>query len=338
MAADAATKGLREVAAGGTLAIITDEPHPPYDRPPLSKGLWKGKPIEKIWRKTLTRSVDLITNRRVVSLDPGARQVVDDRGEVYRYEKLLLATGGTPRRLPVAGDIPVYYRTLEDYKALRTLADRKQDFVVIGGGFIGSEVAAALALNGRNVTMVFPESGLCGRVFPADLAAHVGRCYTQKGVRVLTGRSVAGVLRDGDSVEVRLGDGTALKADAVVAGLGIIPNTALAAQAGVKTDNGIAVSETLQTTHPDIFAAGDVANFMCPALGVRTRVEHEDNANTMGRIAGRNMAGAQELYRHLPYFYSDLFDDDLDAVAQRLDDARLRATVGTVWARGANAQ
>lgn len=316
MAADAATKGLRELDAGGTLAIVTDEPHPPYDRPPLSKGLWKGKPIEKIWRKTLTRNVELIASRRVVSLDPGARQVMDDQGEIYRYEKLLLATGGTPRRIPAAGDVPIYFRTLNDYNALRALADQKQHFVVIGGGFIGSEVAAALAMNGRTVTMAFPEVNLCGRVFPEDLAGHVHRCYAQKGVRIRAGRSVSRVARDGDSVAVHLDDGTVLAADAVVAGLGILPNTALASQAGLKTDNGIVVNEALQTAHPDIFAAGDVASFACQALGVRTRVEHEDNANTMGKTAGRNMAGAQDAYRHLPYFYSDLFDDGYEAVGE----------------------
>lgn len=314
MTADSATKGIRSTDPNGTIGLITAEPAPPYDRPPLSKGLWKGKPLGSIWRDTEGRGVTIMMGRTAVSLDPDKQEVVDDQGATYRYENLLLATGGTPRRHPSDGSMPIYYRTLDDYWKLRGLAERHHRFVVVGGGFIGSEMAAALAMNGKQVTMAFFESGICGRVLPPDLSDRMNRYYEAKGVRVMQGRGITHIARAADGVEVCLEDGNILTGDAAIAGLGIAPNTDLATQAGLRVDNGIAVDERLRTSRANIYAAGDAASYPCAALNKRLRMEHEDNANEMGALAGRNMAGGTEAYRHLPYFYSDLFEVGYEAI------------------------
>ena len=315
MTADAACKGIREHDADGTIGLVGDDPHPPYKRPPLTKALWSGAEEGSIWRGTDEATVDLQLGRRIVALDLEARRATDDRGDEYAYERLLLATGGRPRVVPGWGDDVVYFRTLDDYRLVRERADVKARFVVIGGGFIGSEIAAALVANGCTVTMVFPEPGIGWRLFPADLAAAVTEDYRSRGVEVLAGASVEGVERDGDVMRVRLGDDRVLEVDVVVAGLGIEPNVELAAAAGLPVDGGIVVDEYGRVGgREEVFAAGDVARFPVPALGEQTRVEHEDHANTHGRMVGANMAGAGEPYDHLPFFYSDLFDLGYEAV------------------------
>ena len=326
MTADAAIGGIREVDPSGSVGLIGADSHPPYDRPPLSKGLWKGKPLESIWRKTDRQGVTLHLGRQARTLDPPNKRVTDDQGTVYTFDKLLLATGGTPRRLPFGGDDIIYFRTLDDYERLRALTGQGQRFAVIGGGFIGSEIAAALTMNGKNVVMAFPGDGIGSRIFPADLARFLNDFYRQKGVEVLAGERVTGwEMRQGKPVlktrNAQTQGDREIAADAVVAGIGIQPNVELAQAAGLEVDNGIRVDRGLRTSHPDIYAAGDVANFYNPALDQRLRVEHEDNANTMGRLAGQAMAGRTVSYDHLPSFYSDLFELGFEAVGEV--DARL---------------
>lgn len=316
MTADAAVHGIRERDKTGTIAMLCGENHPPYDRPPLSKKLWTGKPLDVIWRMPGETGAVVFLNTLAVKGDAAAKTVTDNHGEVYGYEKLLLATGGAPRRLPFADDGVIYFRTLDDYRRLRALADRNSEFVVIGGGFIGSEIAAALAMNSCRVTMVFPDSGIGARIYPQALSDFLNGYFRDKGVTVLAGETVRAVKKDGARFIVETGSGNALSADAVVAGIGIEPETALAKSLGLKVDNGIEVDEQLRAAQPDIYAAGDVANFYSAALDMRRRVEHEDNANTMGAMAGRNMAGASEKYDYLPYFYSDLFDLGYEAVGE----------------------
>ena len=321
MTADAAVRAIREADPNGSIGLIGAEIDPPYDRPPLSKGLWKGKPLVKIWRGTEARSVDLHLGRTAATLEPHDKRVTDDQGGSYTFEKLLLATGGTPRRLRIDDDPTIYFRTLDDYRRLRSLSEQGQRFGVIGGGFIGSEIAAALAMNGKEVTMVFPGEAIGGHVFPHDLGLFLNDLYRRKGVQVLAGQAVTGVERRGGRLVMRIGDRQEIEVDGVVAGLGLEPNVELAASAGLRISNGIVVDSRLRTSHPDIYAAGDVAAFHNPALEKRIRVEHEDNANTMGRCAGRNMAGEAAPYRYLPSFYSDLFDLGYEAVGDL--DARL---------------
>jgi NADPH-dependent 2,4-dienoyl-CoA reductase/sulfur reductase-like enzyme len=194
---------------------------------------------------------------------------------------------------------------------------------VIGGGFIGSEIAAALTMNGCNVTILFPEPGIGARLFPSDLSAYVNDYYRSKGVEVLDGEKVASIEPDGDGYRVETESGKSVEADEVVAGLGIVPNTDLAESLGLEVDDGIVVDDRGRAGgRDDLFAAGDVARFPVAALGGARRVEHEDHANTHGRHVGANMAGADAPYDHLPFFYSDLFELGYEAVGDvdsRLD-------------------
>lgn len=316
MTGDAAARAIREADPAAAVGLISAEEHPPYARPPLSKGLWKGDPESGIWRRTEAAGVQLRLGRRVTAIDAAARTVTDDHGESVTYGRLLLATGGAPRRLPRDTEQIIYFRTYDDYRRLRALAGESLRFVVLGGGFIGSEIAAALRMAGREVVMLVPEDGIGARVFPADLSAALVDYYREQGVEVRTGEGVAGLTPRGGQVILETTRGRELPGDVIVAGLGIRPDVNLAEQAGVRVENGIVVDELLRSSVPDIYAAGDVANFHSPALGKRLRVEHEDNANTMGAAAGRAMAGQGVPYTHLPFFYSDLFSLGYEAVGE----------------------
>ena len=317
LTADAACKGIREVDPDGTIMLVGEEAYAPYARPPLSKGLWKGDAESTIWRGTARLGVDVRLGRRIIALDLRERVATDGEGQRYGYDRLLLATGGRPRRLPFGDDV-IYFRTLDDYRHLRTLADHGSRFVVIGGGFIGSEIAAALARTGCSVTMVFPEPGIGWRIFPAELSVALNDYYRNRGVKLVPGASVVGIERD----RITLGDGRMLDADAVVAGIGIEPNVELAAEAGLPVTNGIVVDALGRVGgRREVFAAGDVARFPVAGLGGDLRVEHEDHAKSHGRRVGASMAGAAEPYDHLPFFYSDLFDLGYEAVGE-LDSQR----------------
>jgi 3-phenylpropionate/trans-cinnamate dioxygenase ferredoxin reductase subunit len=316
MTADSAIRSIRKIDNSGTIIMFSDEHDPPYDRPPLSKSLWKETPFDSIWHSLNGLNIDLHLGRKVVALDAGEKIVTDDDGNDHTYEKLLLATGGSVRRLQDADDSVIYFRTAADYRRLRSLSERGSDFVVIGGGFIGSEVAAALAMNGKRVAMIFPSNAIGSRIYPRPLAEFLNSYYREKGVTLVANETVRSVHRSGDKTIVTTGKGLEIHADGVVAGLGIQPNTELAERAGLKVDNGIVVDELLRTSDRDIYAAGDVANFYSAALDHRMRVEHEDNANVMGEMAGRNMTGQSDIYSHQPFFYSDLFDLGYEAVGE----------------------
>jgi 3-phenylpropionate/trans-cinnamate dioxygenase ferredoxin reductase component len=322
MTADSACRGIRDHDSDGTIGLFGAEPHEPYVRPPLSKALWSGKEEASIFRGTPELGVDVHVGRRVVSLDLAARNVTDDTGESHAYEKLLLATGGMPRQLPGDSSDVIYFRTLDDYHHLRDLAGDGVRVAVIGGGFIGSEIAAALATNGCAVTIVFPDPGIGARLFPPDLSAFVNDYYRGKGVTVLAEELVETISSD----TVTTKRGTVIESDAIVAGLGIVPATDVAEAAGLEVDDGILVDELgCAGGRDDVFAAGDVARFPVSALGGTRRVEHEDHANTHGRAVGANMAGAGQPYDHLPFFYSDLFDLGYEAVGDV--DSRLDTVV-----------
>ena len=321
MTADAAARGIRELDASGTIGIISSEIDAPYSRPPLSKALWKGDEESTVWRGTDSVGVGMHLGRTAVSADASSRVVSDDQGDEYGYHSLLLATGGSPRAFPFPAEGVIYYRTFRDYRALRELAGQRERFAVIGGGFIGSEVAAALRMNGRQVVMIMPEQGIGARVFPSDLSQNVLSYYREKGVDVRPGTKVTSIDVSGNGFRVGLAAGEPVTVDGVVAGLGIVPNTALGTSLGLTTTDGIDVDERLRTSANGVFAAGDVARFEYKALGRRLRVEHEDNALTMGHAAGRSMAGDDAPYDHLPFFYSDLFDLGYEAVG--LLDSRL---------------
>ena len=325
MTADAAVQGIREVDVNGTVGAISMEKDPPYDRPPLTKGLWKDKSLDSIWRSAAKQNATLHLGRTVKSLDVKKKEATDDQGTVYSFEKLLLATGGEPRLLPFESDKIIYYRTVGDYRRLRALTEKGKRFIVIGGGFIGSEIAASLAMNGKKVSLLFPGPSIGNRIYPRSLSQFLNSYYQEKGVTVAPGETAVALEERNSELVIKTKGGKQFTADGVVAGLGIEPSTDLAAKAGLKVENGIIVDAFLQTSVPDVFAAGDVASFHNPALDQRLRVEHEDNANTMGKMAGRNMAGKREPYDHLPFFYSDLFDLGYEAVGEL--DSKLEIVV-----------
>jgi len=312
MTGDSACRGIRDHDPDGSIAIFTTEQHDPYARPPLTKALWTGKEESSVWRGTSDLGVEIHHGRRIVELDLGERAATDDAGDTHSYEKILLATGGSPRRLPSDhGSDVIYYRTLDHYRRLHGLAGDGVRATVIGGGFIGSELAAALASNGCEVTIVFPDRGIGARLFPAELSSFVNDYYRGKGVTVVTDQLVESVT-DG---AVTTKDGSRIEADVIVAGLGIVAETDLAESSGLEVYDGILVDEYGRAgARDDVFAAGDAARFPVAALGGTRRVEHEDHANTHGRIVGANMAGAGTPYDHIPFFYSDLFELGYEAV------------------------
>jgi len=322
LAAVSAVEGIRELDKAGSILLLSQEKHLPYHRPPLTKQLWSGKKkVEDIFVKGQgfydDNGVRLMLSTRAVAIDARRKTVTDDKGRTSRFNKLLLATGGSPKRLPIPGadlDGVCYYRYLDDYLATRPAAADGKSAVVIGGGFIGSEIAAALTLNHVAVTMIFHGACLCDRVFPAELGQAIQERYRQRGVNILSGDRPATISRAGGRWITRTANGRQVESDLVLVGVGIEPSASLAQAAGLRTDNGIVVNERLQTSHPDIFAAGDNALFPYQALGVSARVEHWDNALNQGKWAGRNMAGANDSFTHMPYFYSDLFEFGYEAV------------------------
>ncbi|RPI19153.1 MAG: NAD(P)/FAD-dependent oxidoreductase [Ignavibacteriae bacterium] len=316
MTGDSAVKGIREVDKDGSIAMFSREPDPPYNRPPLTKDLWKGSEIEKIWKKTNEQNVDIFLETSIEQINASDKTVVDSKGDVHSYVKLLVATGGTTIKLPFENDEVTYYRMLKDYEYIHTLSESKKDFAVIGSGFIGSEISAALRMNGRNVTMIFPENLIGIKIYPHDLAEYITDYYRNKGVNLVSEDKVKGIKKQNGKHILNTESGKEIKADHIIAGIGIKPDVALAAKAGVKTENGIIVDEFLRTNIDDIYAAGDAANFYNPLLDKRIRVEHADNANKMGKAAGRNMAGKEEPYEYLPFFYSDMFELGYEAIGE----------------------
>jgi 3-phenylpropionate/trans-cinnamate dioxygenase ferredoxin reductase subunit len=318
MAADSAARAIRAVDGDGSIGLVSAEPDPPYDRPPLTKGLWKDTAPEAIWRGTAELGVDLLLDRRIIRVEADDRTVTDDRGTVHSWDKLLLATGGTPRLLPGAPPQVIHFRTWRDYQRLRAAIEGKRRVAVIGGGFIGSELAAALAMNGKEVALIFPDVGIAQRVFPETHATFLNGYYRERGVDVRARSTLHGVRRSGErmllSVSGPDGGLETLRVDVVVVGIGTDPATGLAESAGVPVEDGILVDGTMRTEHPAIWAAGDTASVWSSVLGRRVRVEHEDQANTTGAHAGRAMAGEAAELDHLPFFYSDLFDLGYEAV------------------------
>ncbi len=322
LAGASAIQGIRELDGNGPILLLGNEIHLPYDRPPLSKKLWLGKKkVEDIYvhdrRFYENNGVDLVLGSTVNSLDAEKKTVADDRGRTYRYKKLLLATGGIPAKLPIPGgdlDGICYYRYLDDYLKMRKEATEGKSATVIGGGFIGSEIAAALAVNKIEVTMIFPGSYICSRVFPEYLGRAVQQRFIGRGVRIRAGEVPASFERSGDRFITTTKTGKSIESDMVVAGVGIKPAIELAQGANLKTGNGIIVDEYLQSSDPDIYAAGDNALFPYQALGRQMRLEHWDCALNQGKHAGRNMTGAREPFIYMPYFFSDLFEFGYEAV------------------------
>ncbi|MBI5624091.1 MAG: FAD-dependent oxidoreductase [Elusimicrobia bacterium] len=324
LAGASAAQAIRRRDANGSILILTDEPHHPYDRPPLTKALWlQGKPPEYVFlheREFYERKViDIRTGTRAVGIDPVNRVVTDTHCRQFLYDKLLLATGGAPRRLDAQGggaEGVCHYRTLDDYLATRLLARPGRSALVVGGGFIGSELAAALASKEVDVTMAFTSPYLCSHVFPEPLGRALQARFREHGVRILTRDTPVALSHGRGRYSVATKGGRRLDTDMVLVGVGIDPEVSLAQTAGLAARDGVEVDEYLQTSAPDIYAAGDNCSFPSLPWGRRRRIEHWDNAAEQGRVAGENMAGGHENYSHLPFFFSDLFDFGYEAVGE----------------------
>jgi len=324
LAGVSAIEGIREQDPHGAILMFCGEKHLPYDRPPLSKKLWFGsKKVEDIFLHDQSfyakNGVELVPGRSIIKVDAGSKTIEDDASNVYRYNKLLLATGGTPRTLTIPGNDLAgicYYRTLDDYQRMRSELGKGKSAIVIGGGFIGTEIAAALTINEIAVTMIFPEPYIVNRVFPELLGLAIQKEYVKRGVTILANDKPLSIERSNRRFVTSTGSGKQIESDAVIVGIGIAPSIELAARAGLRTGNGIIVDQYLQTSAPDIYAAGDNAYFPYQTLARETRVEHWDNALNQGKYAGRNMAGAREAYDYMPYFFSDLFQFGYEAVGE----------------------
>ncbi len=331
MTGDAAVKAIRKGDPDGSILLISEEEVAPYKRPLLSKGLWKGDDEKKLDLKTGATAAEVRLGKRATAVDLQKREVHLDDGEVAGYERLLFATGAHARELPGApsGGPVLAYRHVSDYRSARERSGPGRTAIIVGGGFIGAEMAAALTLAGSTVHVVFPEDHLGAGRLPQEIAELVGKKYREQGVAIHAGRKLVSTTVRGDTVEADLDDGTHLVADLMVVGIGAVPNDELARAAGLKVDNGIWVDEHLRASLANgapavsgtlgVYAAGDVANFAFPGMGRRLRIEHEDNAYYMGAAAGREMVASVkgepgEPFTHLPFFYSDLFDDGYEAI------------------------
>ncbi len=321
MTGAAAVMGIRQEDREGRIAMFTKENFRPYNRPPLSKGLWTGKDIKEIMRPLEKFDVDLFLETHVTKILPTENAILTENDEKFTYEKLLLANGGEPITLPDTPKGVIYFRTLDDFQRLSERMNKGERFCVIGGGFIGSEIAAALNKKDKNVTMIFPEVGISGYLFPDNHSLFLNEYYREKGINIFSGHLVEAINKKGETflVDIKNLETESISThefDGVIVGIGIQPNIQIAQEAGINTDDGILVNRQLQTNIENIFAAGDVAQFYSPHLDKKVRVEHEDNANNMGLLAGKNMTGSMETYDHLPFFYSDLFDLGYEAVGE----------------------
>ncbi|TVR66794.1 MAG: NAD(P)/FAD-dependent oxidoreductase [Gemmatimonadales bacterium] len=338
MTADAAVRGIRSVDPEGGIRVLCAEPHPPYDRPPLSKGLWKGESEDRIGRDTADLEVDLRLGTRAVRLETDPLTVVDDGGTRHSARKILLATGARPRRLSGADDGVTYFRTLDDYRRLREGAEAAARIAVVGGGFIGCEVAASLAgSTDAEIHLFFPEKTPLGGRIPPPFGGHLARVLEELGIQVHAETGIQGVQPAPDAQHrLQAADGASPDGldlagtpfDLVVAGLGVEPCTELADEAGLTVDGGIVVDHGLQTSLPGVWAAGDVTRFPLSLTGRREMLGHEEHANESGMMAGQAMAGESVHYDPLPYVYSGMGDLTLEVVGLPSPDDEAEAVPG----------
>ena len=332
MTAASAAETLRRAEFDGRIVIVGRERHLPYERPPLSKEYLRGEQgrdalpaMDQDWYDE--QDVELRTGTEVVSLDAGAPSIELADGEVLDADAVLLATGGTPRRMPAEPSERVrYLRTIEDADRIRELMASGR-LVVVGAGFIGAEVAASARSRGVEVTLLERNGTPLARALGEEVGRLYGEIHRDHGVDLRTGALVDSIDETADGVVVRLGEGSAVEADAVLVGVGIAPNTDLAEAAGLDVEDGILVDERCRTSADAVFAAGDVANHLHPLFG-RLRVEHFDNAIKMGAAAARAMLGSEEVFDDPHWFWSDQYDVNLQyaGFARRWDQVVIRGS------------
>jgi 3-phenylpropionate/trans-cinnamate dioxygenase ferredoxin reductase subunit len=316
LASSQAAKMLAMKDPGSSVLMVCREPHLPYDRPPLSKEFLRGEksPEEIIYDPASffdEKNIDVRIGESVARLDADAKSATLAGGEAIRFEKALIATGGTPIRLAVpGGSLPGihYLRSVEDAEAIRSQAVVGARAVVVGAGFIGMELAASLTTLGVKTTVIEALPHVWAKLLDRELAGFVSRYCEERGVSFFTGETVSAFFGESRVQTVATGSGREIECDFVCVGVGIRPETDLARTAGLEVDDGVVVNDRLQTSHPDIFAAGDAANFIDPIFGRRRRVEHWGHAEYSGQIAALNMTGQAQPYDLLSYGWSDVFD------------------------------
>ncbi len=312
-----AAQALRDEGFDGSVVLIGEEHELPYERPPLSKDYLMGKSgKEKLYALPADwyaeNNVELRLGQTVTGIDRAAKQVSLASGDTLGYTKLLLTTGSAPRKLTVPGADAAgvhYLRRVEDSDAIKAAFDGASRIAVIGAGWIGLETASAARTAGVEVTVIEMAELPLLRVLGREVAQVFADLHTANGTELISGASVAEIIvSEGKASGVRLGDGREVQADAVIVGVGITPNVGLAADAGLDVDNGIVVDARLQTSDPDVFAAGDVANAFHPAYDKHVRVEHWSNARHQPRAAAKAMLGQDVSYDRVPYFFTDQYD------------------------------
>ena len=329
----------------GELTIVSADAALPYERPPLSKSYLAGKDNEEairinsedFYRKN---GIQVTLNCDISSVDPGRKRLVAKSGDEFLFEKLVIATGARPRMLQIPGANLKnlrYLRSMADSKAIRESAEKMKRVVVVGGGFIGMEVAAVLAQKGIEVVMVLNEDRIWKRLFTPQMSDFFESYYAARGVRVMKNATIRELRGDGGVNAVLLARGEAIPCDMVVAGIGVAPVTDMLSGSGIEVGDGVTVNEYLETNHADVYAAGDVANYPDAIFGKRRRVEHWDNAVTQGQYCARALMGERTPFKHVPYFFSDVFDlsyeywGDSSAADQTIHRGDLSSKSFSVW-------
>jgi 3-phenylpropionate/trans-cinnamate dioxygenase ferredoxin reductase subunit len=327
-------KTLRDQGFDGRIVMLSDERHPPHERPPLSKQVLLGEAepeVCNLWPADQWAALDVEFRggAKVANLHPAAHTVETSRGEKIAFAKLMIATGARPRNLPTHGtDLKGvhYLRYIGDALMIRERLQPGATVVVVGGGWIGLEVAAAAKKRGAHAVVVEFADRLCARALSPDMSEAILDLHTKHGVDVRLKKTVVRLEGDGVLERVVLDDGRDIAAQCAVIGVGVVPNFELAAEAGLDVDNGIVVDETGRTSHPDIYAAGDVTNHPNALLGRRIRLESWENAQNQAIAAAKAMLGKPEPYAEIPWFWSDQYDANIQLVGlpERYDEVAVR--------------
>lgn len=322
-AAGQAAASLRQEGYEGAITMIGNEPYIPYQRPPLSKKFLAGEiGIDRVYFKPPEfyekENVTVKLGTRVTEIDRNAKTVHTDKGETFTYSKLLLTTGSRVRELNLPGfDLEgvFYLRNVGDVEGIQSYFNKGGKCVIVGGGYIGLEVAAVAAKHGIDVTVLEMAPMVMARVVDPIVSRFYERVHKEEGVKIVTGAAVSGFEgKNGQLTKVTCADGTAHEADFVVVGVGILPNVELAVEANLKVENGIAVDECCRTSDPDIYAAGDCTNHPNPLLGERLRLESVHNALEQAKTAAAAICGKEKPYAQIPWFWSDQYDLKLQIV------------------------
>jgi 3-phenylpropionate/trans-cinnamate dioxygenase ferredoxin reductase subunit len=325
-AAGQAAASLRQAKFEGSITIIGDEAHVPYQRPPLSKQYLAGTQVaDKVYLRAekfyADKDIQLMLDTRATQIDPGTKTINLDNGETIAYEKLLISTGSRPRKLSTEGsDLSGihYLRTMDDVDGIRADVKPGANLVIVGGGYIGLEVAAVGIELGMNVHVLEMEERILQRVTTPEMSAYYHKLHSDRGVHIHTQTGVTGFSGNGKVEKVLCGD-ESFAADIVIVGIGIIPNIEIAEEAGIHCDNGIVVDDHCCTSDPDIYAAGDCTNHPNPLMNKRLRLESVPNAMDQARVSTANMLGDDKVYAAIPWFWSDQYELKLQMVGFSAD-------------------